>query len=307
MITVKEEFLTDAKTQRAIKVGGYEVLALWLAMKRYCAERLTDGFIPDEDIDALPGAPRKVRKALAALVNCGQLERDGSRKAGLVDEVPGGWQLHDYLDHACSREEIELKRERARIKKQAQRDKLRRELETLRAETGGVSGVVPRGQPQGQDRGTPPEVSRPRPAAPVRIGAHAHARTYPAQPNPTQPKEALESGWYSLDPSVPIELPPDWDPGAAILDGTPAAGVHNHERSLARFRAHHAGSGVTRTPMQWRQAFRVWATKDAQHDRSRPPAKATPQRQPDDPNVDLSVFELPWDDPRRAVLTGGGS
>jgi hypothetical protein len=117
VITVKEEFLTDDKTQRAIKAGGYEVLALWLAMKRYCAEHLTDGFVPDEDIDSLPGAPPKPRKLLPALVECGRKMKDGGRGPGLVIQLEHGWELHKYLEHANSSEQEKRRKELAKERK----------------------------------------------------------------------------------------------------------------------------------------------------------------------------------------------
>lgn len=95
MITVKEEFLVDPKTQLAIKKGGYQVVVLWLSMKAFAAAKLTNGFVPDEMIEHLPGAPSRARKALDALVNCGLLQADGTRGSGLVDRVEHGWQLHD--------------------------------------------------------------------------------------------------------------------------------------------------------------------------------------------------------------------
>lgn len=117
MITIKEEFLTCDKLRRAIKLGGYEVVLMWLAMKGYAAQHPTDGFVPDEDIDELPGAPKNPRKSLKALVECGRLERDGGRGAGLVDPENHGWQLHDYLDHARSAAEEEERKRKAREKK----------------------------------------------------------------------------------------------------------------------------------------------------------------------------------------------
>jgi hypothetical protein len=118
LITVKEEFLGDDKTKRAIKAAGYDVLAMWLALKRYVAEHLTDGFIPDEDIDHLPDAPPKPRKALKALVECGRVGRNGVRGSGLVDQVEHGWMLHNYLKHANSREQEEQRRNQAATRKE---------------------------------------------------------------------------------------------------------------------------------------------------------------------------------------------
>lgn len=184
MITIKEEFLTDAKTLRAIKLGGYEVLALWLAMKVHAATHLTDGFVSEFDIESLPGAPKRVRKALAALVDCGRQNRDGSRGAGLVDKVDGGWQLHDYLDHAKSRDEVELQREKARKRKQAERERARVELERIRSELDDVSLRLSRGASR-RDSARDSGGESHRPSQPVSL-AGARAVPSPAQPSPAQ-------------------------------------------------------------------------------------------------------------------------
>jgi hypothetical protein len=53
MITVKEEFLRSDKVRRAVKSVGPAAVLVWLALKAYASEHLTDGFIPDEDVDAV--------------------------------------------------------------------------------------------------------------------------------------------------------------------------------------------------------------------------------------------------------------
>lgn len=156
MITVKEEWLTDDKTKRAIKAGGYEVVALWLALKRYCAEHLTDGFIPDEDLESLPGAPPKPRNVIVALVECGRIQRDGTRGAGLVNKVELGWELHKYTEHANTREQEERRRAKAKERKER--------FQERRSET------VPVTVPKPNGTGSP-------------AGGRAHAPS-PAQPSP---------------------------------------------------------------------------------------------------------------------------
>jgi hypothetical protein len=142
VINIKNEFLTCEKLRRAAELGGYEVYPTWLAMKGYCDAR-GDGFVPDESFDKLPGLPANARKALRSLVECGELSRwtspgdkaggqagGLSRGHGLVDPVPGGWELHDYQDHGVSPLVIEAKRRREREKKSRQRAKLKKAQES---------------------------------------------------------------------------------------------------------------------------------------------------------------------------------
>ena len=170
MITVKEEFLASHKVRRAVKIGGYDVLALWLAMKGYAAQHLNDGFVPDDAIEDLPGAPKSVRKALKALVDCGLTQSDGSRGAGLVDEVPHGWQLHDYLDHALSGDELTRRRQVDKARKERWRS---RHLER--------SGNVPENVPHNINENVTQNVTER-----YGNGAPRTRDPNPTQPNPTQ-------------------------------------------------------------------------------------------------------------------------
>ena len=122
MITIKEEFMSHAKTRRAVKKGGADAVFLWLSLKAYCATHLTDGFISDEDMDELPGNPKRIPACLRALEECGNLRPDGTRKPGLIAKVDNGWQLHDYGDHANSAAQEEERRAKARDRKRRSRE-----------------------------------------------------------------------------------------------------------------------------------------------------------------------------------------
>lgn len=231
VITIKEEFVGGAKITRAIKIGGWEALGMWLALKRYCAEHPSGGFIPDEDMDKLHGAPKNQAKAMKALAECGRLAVDGSRGHGLVERHELGWQLHHYEDHANTVEE-ELRREKARVRKQVWRAEQAAMLAGLRAgqhngtESGQSHGTETRdcpavshgteaGQSAGQSRGTPPAGG----GAPARTRAHAPPN--PTQPNPTSRGE---------DPPAPKPA----DPLGAQLRGSAP-----HQRADV-LRVHHA-------------------------------------------------------------------
>lgn len=113
MITVKEEFLRCDKLRRAFKSAGPGVVLMWLSMKAYSAEHLTDGFVPRDDVDALVdvfGDVSETRKWLRALIECGRLQPDGTRGNGLVDEVEHGFRLHDYLEHEQSADDAKEKK-----------------------------------------------------------------------------------------------------------------------------------------------------------------------------------------------------
>jgi hypothetical protein len=112
-----DKFLGHHKTVRALRAGA-EALQMWIALRSYVANNESDGFIPDEDIDDLPGAPKEPRRWLQVLVECGKPLGGGARGAGLVDSVPDGWSLHNYAKHGLMRAQIEAKRAADRARKE---------------------------------------------------------------------------------------------------------------------------------------------------------------------------------------------
>lgn len=223
MILIKEEFVGGEKWRRAVELGGSDVIALWLALKCYCSQHPdTEGFIPAEVLDGLPGAPRRARKALQALIECGRMLPKGERGTGLVETVEHGWKLHDYLDHAAAPEEDELRREKARLKKQTYREARRRELAAVRRLAGDLAAAGDIGGQSGDSKGDtpgdnggdtkgdgvapvlagarPPESARER--APTRASAHPS----PTLPNPTQKSlRSLASTILRTDELVTLE------------------------------------------------------------------------------------------------------
>lgn len=192
MITVKEEFLSSVKTQRAIKLGGYSVLAVWLALKAYVAAGNTGGFIPAESIPDLPGMPKKWQKAMDALVDCGKLRPDGSRGPGLVERVELGFQLHDYEDHGTPVEVEDERRRKAREKKRRHRQNVAARGGHAGDDgedgTGGHEGGQNEGTAGGHEGGHRPG-DGPRAGAdarPAQARAPARSQPSPAQPSPSE-------------------------------------------------------------------------------------------------------------------------
>lgn len=255
MILVKEEFLTEEKTVRAMRDGGPGVIVMWLALKGYCSRKNSGGFIPDEAIDDLQGAPRRPRVLLKSLVECGLKKPDGTRGSGLVDKVDHGWQLHDYDDHSTSQTDEELRRERARIKKQEQRAKRAEELDRLRGRKSDRPDDVPgtgEGQNAGQEEGQSRGHSAAGGGAPARVhardpaGARARAGS---QPSPAQPAAAAAAavGGDAPEPNgkvrcpVPLPVPDDVIAGLELDVGLPQ---HVARASLAAW-ARQQSSDVT--------------------------------------------------------------
>jgi hypothetical protein len=91
------------RTHRKFLAAGPAASWLWVCGLCHCQEGLTDGFIPDSVVDYLGVKPRDARRLAIDLV-----------KAGLWDRAEGGWQIHDYLDHNKSGDQVrQIMRKRA--------------------------------------------------------------------------------------------------------------------------------------------------------------------------------------------------
>lgn len=77
----------------------------------HCAAYATDGLVSLSYIDTLTPAGRKARKQADELV-----------AAGVWEAVPGGWQIHDYLEYQLSASEIAEQRRQAAERQRRLRD-----------------------------------------------------------------------------------------------------------------------------------------------------------------------------------------
>jgi hypothetical protein len=76
----------SVRTHKKFLKVGPAASWLWLCGVGYCQDGLTDGFIPAEALKYLGvKAPSSLKDQLVAV--------------GLWDEAPGGWLVHDYLQH----------------------------------------------------------------------------------------------------------------------------------------------------------------------------------------------------------------
>jgi hypothetical protein len=113
-LQLDDRILDHPKFIRAVNLGGSEAVHLWLGLRAYCGQLLTDGLIPSDMIGEVrgPKEPRRRAAALAAL-----------KAAGLVDPDPEGVRMHDYLQWSASRDDITSRRKSARERQTRHRDK----------------------------------------------------------------------------------------------------------------------------------------------------------------------------------------
>jgi hypothetical protein len=271
VITVKEEFVGCDKWVRAIELGGSDAIVMWLALKRYAAQHLTGGFVPEEEIAKLPGAPRRPAKALDALLRCGRLNPNGERGDGLVHRSEFGWQLHDYEDHANSATEEELRKERARDRKRRQREDKAKELAALKG------SKPPRDMSQGQNGTSVPPSERDNGAGHVpgterdtSQGPHAQTGARPPEPapqrdpSPTQPNPTQEQETAAATVAA-FPMYPLWEPSTETLTGLEIAGVApwSFQELIGRFKVHFLGDQTDKsTSAVWNQRCAKWVIGD---------------------------------------------
>ena len=108
-LELDDGILEHPKFIRAVKLGGSEAVHLWLGLRAYCGQHLTDGAIPRDMLYEVrgPSNPKKRAAALAVLFSVGLLEDDGATNV----------QMHDFLDWSSSRDAVLAARERARERK----------------------------------------------------------------------------------------------------------------------------------------------------------------------------------------------
>ena len=125
-----------------LMVAGLEATGLFARAIAYCADYLTDGFIPRQWADAQGG-----KKPVQKLID-----------AGLFIPVEGGVCIKDYLDWNPTREKVLAERERERGKKSRQR------------------GVSP-GESRGDNRGESPSNGDSVPGGIRVVSSRPHAHT----------------------------------------------------------------------------------------------------------------------------------
>src|ERR1700761_1778044 len=99
-LELDNRILEHPKFIRAVNLGGSEAIHLWLGLRAYCGQLLTDGAIPKDMLTEVRGPANAKKRALAL---------DALVKIGLIEDCGDSYRMHDYLQWADSREEI-LKR-----------------------------------------------------------------------------------------------------------------------------------------------------------------------------------------------------
>ncbi|WP_291981969.1 hypothetical protein [Luteitalea sp.] len=106
-VRLDDEIADNVKILRAGPAAAW----MWAMAVCYSNRKLTDGFVPAEQIDRLTSLRGRKARELA----------DKCVTAGLFDETEGGYQVHDYHDWNPTREKVEADKLAAAQRKADQR------------------------------------------------------------------------------------------------------------------------------------------------------------------------------------------
>jgi hypothetical protein len=230
-VRIQDEMPEHPKLAKVGPLG----LALYVAGLCYCNRHLTDGFIPRAKAAILMGwtfygPPGEHGEKVHQIgVSCGMSGSDVENEyvidllcgAGLWDEVPGGYSIHDYLDHQTSRQEVMDKRESVQQRVNKHRNAI------------GNGGVTSPRSKKEEVRSTEEESkSKPLPAdageelvLPIEDGTctpsewqESHAEFYGSYPRKVQRPDS-ERAWKKVKPQ-------NHDTFNAIMDGLEAWAGH---------------------------------------------------------------------------------
>src|SRR5262245_25445896 len=97
-VKVDDQFFRHPK----VLAAGRDARDLYLVGLCYCAQGLTDGFIPAQAVRVL---------AAEAEIDSGPACAAQLVAVGLWEEAPGGYAIHDYLEYQPSKERVIATRE----------------------------------------------------------------------------------------------------------------------------------------------------------------------------------------------------
>jgi hypothetical protein len=263
-LELDDQILAHPKFIRAVKLGGSEAIHLWLGLRAYCGQLLTNGFIPEDMLDEVRGPtnPKSRAKAMAAL-----------KTVGLLDQIEGGLMMHDFLDWSSSREEVLQRRSSAKERKRRSRgssdlshtvtDHVTQEEseDVSRCDVAvGHSGVRAVSQTPARAFPSPPLQTTPEPLGiPERLGsgpdrspAPANEPEPPAAPRPAPAKKPRREESIPVPMSDEVVIPDDVIAAKAAQWQVDEARVR---AQLPEFRQFWKREGARRSPKGWIQTF----------------------------------------------------
>lgn len=239
----KDDRFPDHRKIRRLTDGAYRLHDTALCA---CAKDETDGLVTDADIDDMEHGPR-LRKHIPALV-----------AAGLWEQVPGGWEIHDYLHYNPSHEQLNAKRAADRERQNRRRHR----VEPSNPDESPSDGDVSRRDSAVTPLGVAAVSQHPVPSRPV-----------PSRPTPT----GVSDGARKRATRLPADFIPSTKSREAILTESPALDLHReHAKFVDHWTAQPGAKGVK---ADWDATWRNWMRRAAEQ---APNGKSRRQQETDD-------------------------
>ncbi len=194
-----------------VVAAGNLAIGLWLRAGGWCAQQMTEGFIPTGMLAPLGGTPSTARKLVGA---------------GLWDVAEGGWRFHDWHTYQPTRAEVEGRRKQraeAGAKGGKASGESRRESKTeANASTDGEANASGRASPSVRTRskqnGTPSRSLTQRDISTyVESGSYVSERA--SDEAPQRPRVGID-GWKLIRELISAEHPQAVRSGLAIQAGS---------------------------------------------------------------------------------------
>lgn len=225
--------------RKAVRAGN-AAIGLWTRAGSWCAQQLTDGYVPEDMVQVLGTVSQAERLV----------------RAGLWQPADGGYQFHEWSENGRNptREDVLLRR-----KKEAEKKARMRAAKAAKSEESQVNYDSPQGTPEGRTGGLPEGV-----------------RSTPPLPSTPQEKKTTTSS-SARATRIPDDFTVDADMVAWARDECPDV---DGRRETAKFVDYWRGvSGQRGTKRDWTATWRNWMRK-AQEDGQRAQRPTQPHSAP---------------------------
>jgi hypothetical protein len=257
-----------------IASAGPLAIAMQVAGLCYCNRELTDGFIPRSIARTLLDwqFEREDGRLFTIAITCGMVGDDLSSQwvidllceVGMWEEVPGGYQIHDYTDYQPTKQQILEERERKIAAGKAGGQ--------ASAKARAQAGASPQGKQKVKQNPTPKPNPVPNEGSNEPSGPQAATEdgddpkdddgAKPEPPTPEKRKSRIPAD-FALDESL-------YEYGAKLDLSRDAI-----DAETEKFRLHHLAKGTLH--VDWRAAWQYWMRKSIEYQRRQSPFPSASQ------------------------------
>src|SRR5690606_16167302 len=241
------------------KVDGLSDAAFRLHVSAifWCARNLTDGAVPEEDLELVTARVRTPERFAAELVRRGLWHPPGhvceSEDCPAFDEGVEGWTIHDYLEFQPSKQRVDAER-----RSNADRQRAWRERQKA-AQRNGVSNGVSNG-PRNAAPSRPAPKTDSSSLSGTQTGEDGHTEEPATTPPAAEAQKDQTTG--SRGTRLPDNFPLTTDMIAWARENAPTCGTPDHEAFCDYWRSVPGAKG---RKLDWIATWRNWMRREHQN------------------------------------------